>query len=152
MRRMRTALAIAAAFGALALSGCAATPDLSGLESHLAEIDGVNGAMVYTTHSGAPWNTQVVVLLFLDDSSGESVVASAQSAAPVLVDDPAASGHEVTMYFIDGERGDYATRSEAFADSIPVTSALAEELGVTQPGSEALRLSADQISRITDGS
>jgi len=152
MRRLRTALAIVAAIGALALTGCAASPDLSGLESDLGEIDGVNGAMAYTTHSGAPWNTQVVVLLFLDDPSGDAVVASAQSAAPVLADDPAASGNEVSLYFIDGERGDYASRSEAFRDSIPVTSALAETLGVTQPGSESLRLSPDDVSRIADGS
>lgn len=152
MKRMRTALAIVAAIGALALTGCAASPDLSGLESELAAIDGINGAMAYTTHSGAPWNTQVVVLLFLDDPTDDAVVASVQSAAPVLADDPTASGNEVTLSFIDGDRSDYASRSEAFADSIPVTSDLAEAFGVTQPGSEMLRLSPGDVRRLAEGS
>jgi hypothetical protein len=152
MKRFRAVLAIAVAIGALALAGCASDPDVGGLESRLSEVDGVNGALAYTTHSGGPWNTQVVVLLFVDATSAEAVVATAQAAAPVLADDPASSGREVNVYFIDGDRDDYDGRSAAFADAIPVTPEIAAALGVTQPGSESLRLSADDVRRIADGS
>nr|BFF09428.1 hypothetical protein GCM10025699_07310 [Microbacterium flavescens] len=93
-----------------------------------------------------------MVLLFVDDPSAEAVVATAQAAAPVLADDPASSGREVNVYFIDGDRDDYDGRSAAFADAIPVTPEIAAALGVTQPGSESLRLSADDVRRIADGS
>jgi len=152
MKRIRTALVIAVAIGALALSGCAADPDLSGLESNLAEIDGVNGALAYTTHSGGPWNTQVVVLLFLDDPSDAGVIASVQAAAPVLADDPTASGHEVALSFIDGDRDDYASRSEAFADDIVIMPVVSDTLGVPESGTDFLRLSPADVRRIADGS
>ena len=152
MKRFRAVLAIAVAIGTLALAGCASDPDVGGLESGLSEVDGVNGALAYTTHSGGPWNTQVVVLLFVDDPSEEAVVATARAAAPVLADDPASSGREVAVYFIDGDRADYEGRSAAFADAVPVTPALAEALSVSQPGSEALRLSPDDVRRLADGS
>ena len=152
MKRFRAALAIAVAIGAFALTGCASDPDVGGLESGLAGIEGVNGAMAYTTHSGGPWSTQVVVLLFVDDPADEAVVAAATAAAPVLTDDPASSGREVTLYFIDGDRAQYEGRSAAFADAIPVTPALAEAVGVSQPGSESLRLAPDDVRRLADGS
>lgn len=153
MKRIRTALAIAATLGALTLSGCASNPDLSGLEQGLAGLDGVNGSLAYTTHSGAPWNTQVVVLLFVDDPSEEGVVAATQAAAPVLADDPASAGREVSVYFIDGDRGDYAGRSEAFRDSVVITPELAQSLGVEMNGgSERLPLSPADVRRLADGS
>lgn len=153
MKRIRTALAIAAAIGALALTGCASNPDVSGLEQNLNAIDGVSGSLAYTTHSGAPWNTQVVVLLFVDDPSDAGVVAAAQAAAPVLADDPASAGREVSIYFIDGDRADYTGRSEAFRDSVTITPELAQSVGVTIPGgTERLPLSAEDVRRIADGS
>ena len=153
MKRMRTVLAIAAAIGALALTGCASNADVGELEQDLAAIDGVNGSLAYTTHSGAPWNTQVVVLLFVDDPSDEGVIAATQAAAPVLADDPASTGREVSIYFIDGERADYPSRSEAFRDSVTITPELAQAVGVTIPGgTERLPLSAADVRRIADGS
>jgi hypothetical protein len=152
MKRFRAVLAIAVAIGALALSGCASDPDVGGLESGLSEIDGVSGTLAYTTHSGGPWNTQVVVLLFVDDPSDEAVVATARAAAPVLAGDPASSGREVAVYFIDGVPADYERRSAAFADAVPMTPALIEALGVSRPGSAALRLSPDDVRRLADGS
>ncbi|WP_082569405.1 hypothetical protein [Microbacterium sp. Root180] len=153
MKRVRTVLAIAAAIGALTLTGCAADPDMSGLEQDLATIDGVNGSMAYATHSGAPWNTQVVVVLFLDDPSDQTIVTTTQAAAPVLADDPASAGREVSIYFVDGDRGDYGRSSEAFRDAVVITPELAESLGVTMPGgSERLPLTAEDVRRIADGS
>ncbi|MCW3492811.1 hypothetical protein [Microbacterium sp. SSM24] len=153
MKRIRTALVIAAAIGTLTLSGCASNPDVTGLEQSLSEIDGVNGSLAYTTHSGAPWNTQVVVLLFVDDPTEEGVVATTRAAAPVLAEDPASAGREVSVYFIDGERADYAGRSEAFRDSVVITPELAQSLGVElSGGSERLPLSPDDVRRIADGS
>ena len=144
-------LTIVAALGALALSGCAGNPDLSGLEEDLAGIDGVNGAVAYTTHSGAPWNTQVVVMLFLDESSDAAVIASAEAAAPVLAGDPTASRHEVSIAFIDGDRSDYADPSDGYRDDIMIMPAVTDSLGVEPTGNSFLRLSPDDVRRLADG-
>lgn len=153
MKRIRTALAIVVALGALSLSGCASDPDLSGLEQGLADLDGVNGTIAYTTHSGAPWNTQVVVVLFLDEVSDQDVVATTQAAAPVLADDPASAGREVSLYFVGGDRGDYASTSEALRDGVVITPELAQSLGVAMSGgSERLPLSPDDVRRLAEGS
>ncbi len=153
MKRIRAALVIVAAIGALTLAGCAADPDTGRLQQGLEGIDGVTGSVAYATHSGAPWNTQIVVVLFLDDPSDESVVATARSAAPVLADDPASAGREVSVYFVPGERGDYASTSAAFRDSVVITPELAESIGVSIPGGrESLPLSPADVRRIAAGS
>lgn len=152
MKRFRAGFTIVAAIGVLALSGCAGNPDLSDLEANLAGIDGVNGAMAYTTHSGAPWNTQVVVMLFLDDSSDQALIASTEAAAPVLAEDPSASRHEVSIAYIDGERSAYTDRSDAYRDDITIMPVVSETLGVADSGPGFLRLSPDDVRRIADGS
>lgn len=152
MKRIRAVMVAAVAIGALALTGCAGSPDLSDLEAELAQVQGVNGSIAYATHSGAPWNTQIVVLLFVDDPSPSAVVATTQAVAPVLADDSASSGREVSLYFINGDRDDYSGRSAAFSDAVPVTSEMAESLGVSQPGSEALRLTPRDVRRLAEAS
>ena len=148
MKRMRMALALTIAAGALALSGCSADPDLGGLESQLAEVDGINGAIADTQHSGAPWNTATVVLLFLDDASDDGIIKSVRGAAPVLADDPAVSRNPVTLIFIDGDREDYDTRSSALADDVIVTSEVADSLGIASGAGESLRLTSDDVRRL----
>lgn len=141
-------LALTVVVGALALSGCTSDPDLSGLETELSDVDGINGAIATTQHSGAPWNTATVVLLFLDDPSGEGVIDSVRGAAPVLADDPAVAQHPVSLIFIDGDRDDYADRSSALADRVIVTPAVFEALGVAGSGGESLTLSPDDVQRL----
>lgn len=148
MKRMRMALALTIVAGALALAGCSSDPDLSGVESQLAEVDGVNGAIADTQHSGAPWNTATVILLFLDDASDEGIVQSVRAAAPVLADDPAVSRNPVTLIFIDGDRDDYDSRSSALADDVIVTSAVAESLGISSGAGESLQLTPDDLRRL----
>lgn len=151
-KTLRAGLTIAATLGVLVLSGCAGNPDLTGLEGELAELEGVNGAAAYTTHSGAPWNTQVVVMLFLDDSSDAAVLASAEAAAPVLAADPTASSHEVSIAFIDGDRADYASPRDGYSDDIMITPAVTDPLGVEPTGNSFLRLLPDDIRRLAEGS
>jgi hypothetical protein len=153
MKRMpvRTVLAATLAIGALALGGCAADPDVAGLEAGLSEAAGVNGAMVYTTHSGAPWNTQVQVLLFVDDPSDEGLVTAVRGAAPVLAEDPVASRHEVTIRLIDGERSDYPDRFAASADEITVLPTVFDALGVPDTGPYSLTLQPDEVRAIAEG-
>lgn len=151
-KKLRVGLTIVAAVGVLALSGCASDPDLSSLESNLSQLDGVNGATAYTTHSGAPWNTQVVVMLFLDDPSDEAVIASTVAAVPVLADDPTASRHEVSIAYVDGDKADYADRSDAYRDGITIMPVVFETFGLPDGGSSFLRLSAADVRRIADGS
>ncbi|WP_127473767.1 hypothetical protein [Microbacterium sulfonylureivorans] len=149
MRLLRTTLALTIAIGALALAGCTSDPDLSGLESELAGVDGINGAIADTQHSGAPWNTATVILLFLDDSSDEGIIASVRGAAPVLADDAAVSRNPVSLIFIDGDRDDYDTRSSALADDVIVTSEVADSLGIAAGAGESLRLTPEDLRRLT---
>ena len=148
MKRMRMALALTLVAGALALSGCSSDPDLSGVESQLAEVDGINGAIADTQHSGAPWNTATVILLFLDDASDEGIASSVRGAAPVLADNPAVSRNPVTLIFIDGDRDDYDSRSAALADDVIVTSEVADSLGISSGAGESLQLTPDDLRRL----
>lgn len=145
---MRGALAALLTAGALALAGCAADPDVSALESGLERADGVNGAMVYTTHSGAPWNTQVQVLLFVDDPSDDGIAGAVRGAAPILAEDPVASRHEVTIRLIDGDRDDYADRFAAAADEITVLPEVFEALGVPDTGPYSITLQPAELRRV----
>lgn len=151
MKRMRIALGVVAAVGALALCGCAADTELSGLETQLAEVGGVNGAIVYTTHSGAPWNTQVQVMLFVDDPSGDAIAGVARDAVTVLAADPTASRNEVTMSFVDGRRAEYPDRFSAFRDQITIPAAVYAELGAGEGGgTKSLTLAPHDVRRLTD--
>ena len=148
-KMMRAALAITATVGALALSGCAANPDVSGLEAELAAIEGVNGVMVHTTHSGAPWNTQIRVNFFIDDPADETLIAVVEAAAPVLAEDSASAGREVSLRFVDGDRADYTEPPPGFGDLALISRDVAASLGIAQSGSsESLRLTPDDDRRL----
>lgn len=140
MRRMRTALAGGIVLGMLALSACAADPDVSGLEDRLSQIDGVNGALVWSTHPGAPWNTQVNVTLFLDEASTSAVTAAMNDALPILAGDPEASRHDVAVGFADGDRADYTRENASSASAITVLPEVYEQLGLTDTGAYVIVL------------
>lgn len=142
---LRTAIAATLIVGALSLAGCAGNPDLSSLESELSDVEGVNGAMAWPTHSGAPWNTQINVLLFVDDPSDEGLIDAVRAAAPVLAADSVASRNEVTIGFVDGDRDDYSERSEAFGDELVVMEIVPQTLGVRDSGRAMLVLSPDEV-------
>lgn len=150
-RRALTALvaAVTLCVGTLALSGCAADPDTSGLESELGTVAGVNGAFVWTTHPNAPWVTHVEVMLFLDDPSETGVVEAVRAAAPVLAaDDAAASADAIGLTFVDGQRSDYTARGEAARDVVAVTPDIARELGVADTGKRRLQLSPADLGAL----
>lgn len=131
-----------------ALVGCTAASDVSGLESQLAGIDNVNGAAASVTHPGAPWNTQVVVSLYLDDASDDGVVEAVRAAAPVLAADPVASRNDVVLSFVDGQRSDYATDFDAQKDEISVNPDVYRALGIPDRGGWFLQLSPAQVRDI----
>ncbi|MDY0907951.1 hypothetical protein [Microbacterium sp. CFBP9034] len=155
MGRSRTAkrgvVVAVLALGALALAGCASNPDLTGLESDLGQVDGVNGAFVWPTHSGAPWNTQVQVMLFLDDSSDDAVVEAVRGSAAVIAADAEASRHDVTISFVDGDRADYADRSDASAAEISVMPPVYEALGLPEGSVYAITLRPEDVRAIAGG-
>lgn len=152
-RRALTALAAAVALcaGTLALAGCSADPDTSGLEAELGGVDGVNGAFVWTTHPNAPWVTHVQVMLFLDDPSETGVVDAVRAAAPVLAaDGAAASADAIGLTFVDGQRSDYASRGEAGRDVVAVTPDMARELGVADVGKRQLQATPAAIRALVE--
>lgn len=152
MKTVRTIVGVALALGALTLTGCAADPDVSGLRDELAGIDGVNGAEVFINHSGAPWNTQVVVYLYLDDPSAESVTGAVADAVPALAADSTASRHPVTVSFYDGVLADYADPAQAIGDRIVVGQSTYDALGVDFTGGQSVQLSPEDLTRLAAAS
>ncbi len=147
----RIATVTAVVVGALSLVGCSADPDLAPLESRLAEVPGVNGAFTWVTHSGAPWNTQVQVLLFVDEPTESGLVDAVRGAAPVIADDAAASRHPVGIWFVDGDRADYADRDSASADAMAIFPSVFETLGLDGSGGRMITVGPDDIERIASG-
>ena len=150
MRRMRALVAGGVIVGLLAMAGCAARPDLSGLEDELGQVDGVNGAIVWTTHPGAPWNTQVNVTLFLDEASSDAVIDAARAAGPVLAADPSASRHDVTIAFADAQRADYTRDSISSAPPVTVMPEVYEHLGLQDTGAHMILIRAGGLGPIAD--
>ena len=146
-----TAFVALFALGSVALVGCAANPDVSSLESELSTVDGVNDATAGATHSGAPWNTTLVVTLYLEDPSDAGVVEAVRGAAPVFVADDEGSRHEVSLLFIGGQRSDYESDFDAESYELTVTPDICATLGVPDSGPYSLRLSPAQMREIADG-
>lgn len=151
MRRMRTMLAGGIVLGMLTLSACAANPDLSGLEEQLAQVDGVNGAVVWSTHPGAPWNTQVNVALFLDEASSAAVAAAMEGALPVLAADPEASRHDVAVSFAHADSADYTRDTVSRAPKVTVLPEVYEQLGLTDTGAHMILVRAGELDALTSG-
>lgn len=139
------------ALGSLALAGCAGDPDVTDLQTQLSEVDGVNDATVSVTHSNFPWETQLVVTLFIEDATDDGVVDVTRAAAPVFVADPVASRHEVSIYFVPGQQSDYDSEFDAQGEELVVTPEVAAALGVPDAGPHSLRLSPSQMRAIADG-
>lgn len=145
MRRMRTVLAGGIVLGMLALSACAGDPEVSGLEEQLSQIDGVNGALVWSTHPGAPWNTQVNVALFLDEASTAAVTTAMEGAIPVLAADPVASRHDVAVSFAHGDRADYTRENFSRAPEVTILPEVYAELGLTDTGAQMILVRAGEL-------
>lgn len=139
------------ATGVLALAGCAGDPDVTELGARLAQAEGVNDATVGVTHSNAPWETQLVVTLFLEDPTDDGVVDAVRAAAPVFVADPVGSRHEVSLHFVPGGLGDYEDEFEAQGEELTVTPAVYTALGISGDNPYSLRLSPEQMRAIADG-
>jgi len=146
-----TAFVALFALGSVTLGGCAASLDVSGLESELSTVDGANDATVRVAHSGAPWNTQLVVRLYLEDPSDAGIVEAVRGAAPVFVADDEGSRHEVSLLFIGGQRSDYESDFDAESYKLTVTPDICAALGVPDSGPYLLRLSPAQMREIADG-
>jgi hypothetical protein len=150
MKLLRCVVAAGLALGAVSLAGCAGNPDLAPLESRLAEVDGVNGAIAWPTHSGAPWNTQVNVLLFVDDPSEDALIDVVRAAAPALAADAAAGRNEVSVSFVEGDREDYADRFEAQGDELRFSDAVPEALGAGDLSGQVLTLSPESVRALAE--
>lgn len=148
MRRMRALVAGGVVVGLLALAGCAARPDVSGLEDELGQVDGVNGAIVWTTHPGAPWNTQVNVRLFLDEASSDAVAAAMDAALPVLAADPQARRHDVAVSFADADRADYTSENASSAPTITILPEVYEQIGRQDTGRYMIMLRAGELEAL----
>jgi hypothetical protein len=139
------------AVGAVALAGCAADPDLTELEANLAEIPGVTAAEATVSHPGLPWNTEILVSLFVEDSSDETVIGAFRGAASVFLADPATSRHPVSVGLLEGEPADYPSSVNRSSARIPLNAVTAEELGL-EVGGGFIALSSEDLQRLADES
>lgn len=151
MRRLRFALGACAAAAVLLTSGCAADSNTSALEDSLASTPGVNSALSWVTHPGAPWNTEVQVILFLDAGTDDAVVAATEGASRILAADDVSRGHTVQMSYVEGRREDYPTRDDALSDKLPFGGGVFERLGLPESSTNALRLSPGDVQRLASG-
>ena len=150
--RLRIPAVIAlVAVSALALAGCAGNPDVTDLEAQLSEVDGVNDATVAVTHSNFPWETQLVVTLYLEDSSDAGIAGAVRSAAPVFVADPVGSRHEVTLAFVPGRLSDFEDEFDAQRAELTVSPEVYTTLGIDGNNPYSITLSPAQMRAIADG-
>jgi hypothetical protein len=149
----RRVLVAGVAIGVLVLAGCtaAADPDVDDLQSALGGIAGVSAADVSVAHSNGPGQTQINVLLFVEDPSIDAVAAVVRQAAPVLSADPASSGREVSIVAIDGDPAELTTRSQALAAHAPVMKSVGEELGIDNRSTQWLTLSPADVEQLNGG-
>lgn len=147
-RIARWATAAAVVVGALSLAGCAGEADLGPLDSGLADVPGTSGAVTWTTHPGAPWNTEVQVLLYVDDATETGLVDVVRAAAPVISDDAVAARHPVRLWFVDGDAADHEDGTSASSDAMAIPPSVFEALGVDARGGRSIAVSADDLRRI----
>ncbi|MFJ6651599.1 hypothetical protein ACIQLJ_02245 [Microbacterium sp. NPDC091313] len=142
----RVVAGLAVAAGVFALTGCAADPDVTSLDAELASVPAVNAAETTVSHPGAPWNTEILVTLFVSDTSDQTVIDAVRGAAPVLAADPDVSRHTVSIGLLPGEPADYPSASDYAASQIVIGDSAAAELGIAS--GEFARLSPDDLERL----
>ncbi|MDW4572951.1 hypothetical protein R8Z57_09230 [Microbacterium sp. M3] len=127
--------AIVVATATLALAGCAPDPDLGAVESGLAGVDNVTAATASPQHSNFPWETQVNIDLYVEETDEDALVQTVRDIAPVLAADRATSRFETTVNFYEGEPADYGDDGADSFDRayVPQDGGVFEqELGLTE--------------------
>ena len=146
--RARVGAAAVVVIGMLSLTGCAPDPDIGPLQAELEGIDGVNGVQVSVQHSGAPWNTSIVVGFYLDDPTDAALTEVVEEAVPALAADATASTHPIAILFYDGALADYDRPGEQTGDKVLPGSAVYDALGLDFGGGESVRLTPDDLARL----
>lgn len=145
--KVKKGIAVGVLSGILALVGCAPqSVDTEGFEARLAEVQGVNGALVEVQHPGLPTNTNVAVWLFVDSPDIDSVVAITRDVADAAATDDGVRGQQVNLSVVQGDPADFPTRQSAVKNSLPVMHLVAEALGLPDSAGEMLVLSPKEIS------
>lgn len=148
MRRRAKVLVVAALLvSAMALGGCAPDPDVSSLASELEEIPGVNGAVASVAHSGAPWNTDIVVTLFVDEPTVDGVAEIVREGTPVFLADSSTAERGVEIFVTDADPTEY-DETAASPDYFTSMRAVAEELGIDSRGNSLLSVSGDDLDTL----
>jgi len=148
MRASRAVTSVVlAATAMVVLAGCAANPDVQGVQDGLEGLPGVNGADVSVQHPGAPWNTRIVVSMYLDDGSQAAAISAVEAAAPVLADAPEVSRHPVMITLVHGDIADFPT-GPTRTDTILLNPDTYATLGLEHTGGESVQLTSDDIARL----
>jgi hypothetical protein len=144
MNRLRPAIGAVLAVAVLALTGCMANPDVSGVRDGLDAIDGVNGVEVFVEHPGTPWTTIIVANLYVGAATQDDIVAVVEAAIPVLADAPDVARHRVSLTFIDGAIADFPNGAQ-LPDKILVARDSYLRLGLEPELGEAIGLTPEDI-------
>ncbi|WP_203579745.1 hypothetical protein [Microbacterium hibisci] len=130
-----TVTAFLVATASVALVACAPDPDLSAVESELAAVENVTAATASPQHSNFPWETQVNIDLYVEQTGEESLLHTVREIAPVLAADRATSRFKTTINFYEGEPADYGENGATSFDVayVPQSGGVFEqELGLTE--------------------
>lgn len=134
---------------ALALVGCSPATDTTALATDITSTAGTLGTTVDITHPGAPWNTELLVRIYVDDPSVESVAQKVQLIAPVLAQDATASSHTVGITAVQGDPA--AESGSQIQATLEIMVKVAGVLEVSRSGNAVLLLSPDDIARLAKG-
>lgn len=135
----------------LALVGCSPATDNTALAEEITRASGVLGTTVDITHPGAPWNTELLVRVYVDDPSVESVAQKVRLIAPVLAQDATARSHTVGITAVQGAPAAVAASGSQGQATLEIMVKVAGVLQVSSGGNSVLLLSPDDIARLAQG-
>ncbi|MCI0156402.1 hypothetical protein KNO15_06800 [Leifsonia shinshuensis] len=127
----------------LGLAGCA-SPDPAPVQSAIATAPGILDARVVIGHSGAPWNVDPIITLYLADASADAIEAAVRSTAKAISGDDVAK-HPVSVFVVMGEPD-----ASSDGDGMPIPEGVGTQLGIGEEATRfsMIRLTPDDIRRL----
>ncbi len=148
MKTTRALIAVGIVASTLALTGCSPAADTTGLAAEITQSAGVLATTVDITHPGAPWNTELLVRIYVDDPSVESVAQKVRAIAPALARDATASSHTVGITAVQGDPSTIAASGSEGKSTLEIMVKVAGVLDVSRGGNSVLFLTPDDIARL----
>ncbi|MFT4229301.1 MAG: hypothetical protein QM602_03325 [Microbacterium sp.] len=119
------------------------------VQTRLTEATSLNGAKVEVQHPGAPWNSKIVIRMFVDDDSAEAVAENVREVAAFAADEPSLDGQPLTLMAIVGTPDDFPNGDGLSVAGVKVMGSVSRIVGGVGT-EEILELSAADVRRLAD--